>query len=82
MKLSIAGGAGTVTGTQITVYIKTKAGTGEGSKVTVTLGPPNTYKTFDIALSQFGSPPNINELVIQNGGTNPATFYIDDIGLF
>jgi hypothetical protein len=64
------------------VYIKTKEGTGEGSKVTVVLGAPNTYKTFDIALSQFGNPANINELVIQNAGTNPATFYVDDIGLF
>jgi hypothetical protein len=82
LKLSIAGGSGTVAGTQITVYIKTKEGTGEGSKVTVVLGAPNTYKTFDIALSQFGNPANINELVIQNAGTNPATFYVDDIGLF
>ncbi len=82
LKLSIAGGSGTVDGTEITVYIKTQEGTGEDKKVTVTLGAPNTYKTFDIPLTQFGSPLNINELVIQNWGANPATFYVDDIGLF
>jgi hypothetical protein len=82
LKLSVAGGAGTTTGTSIMVYIKTKAGTGENSKVTLNLGAPNTYKTFDIPLSQFGNPANINELVIQNAGTNNVTIFIDDIGLF
>jgi hypothetical protein len=82
LKLSIAGGSGTADGTQITLYIKTKEGTGEDSKVTLTLGPPNTYKTFEVPMTQFGNPANINELVIQNWGTNPATFYVDDIGLF
>jgi hypothetical protein len=82
LRLSIAGGSGTSDGTPLTIYIKTKEGTGEDHKVTLNMGSPNTFKTFDIPLSQFGSPANINEFVVQNWGTAGATFYLDDIGFF
>jgi hypothetical protein len=82
LKLSISGGAGTTTGTELMVYIKTQEGTGESSKKTIALGAPGTYKTFEIPFADFGNPANINELVIQNSGTNPATIYIDDVELY
>ena len=84
VRLSVAGGAGTAAGTKLMVYIKTQEGTGgdDADKVTIELGAPGTYKTFDIPLSKLKNPANINELVIQNSGTNPATFYVDEVGLF
>lgn len=77
LTLSMYGGLGSG---DVQLYIKDLAG--------VTFGPTplldvveGQYTTFEIVLSDIGSPSDINEIVLQDVGTENNVIYVDDIVL-
>ncbi|MCW3080107.1 IPT/TIG domain-containing protein [Segetibacter sp.] len=80
IRVSIYGGAGTVTGSKVTMFIKSAAGVQSPNKELVLKA--GEYTTYEIPLSQLGNPTDISELNFQNAGTPTITIYVDDYGLF
>lgn len=80
IRLSLYGGAGTVAGSKIALYIKDAAGK-ESTKKELILAA-GAYTTYEISLSDLGNPTDIAELNLQNFGTANITVYVDDYGFF
>jgi hypothetical protein len=74
--VSIYGGANSG-GKQVQMYIKPKSGGTPPTKaLTLVAGQ---WTTFEIPLSDLGSPADIDELVIQNMGNASLEMYVDDL---
>lgn len=78
LSLKIYGGA-LSSGQKVAVYIKPKGGaSGPQKQLDLVAGQ---WTTFEIQLSDLGTPASIDELVIQNQGTNGMVIYVDEYKL-